>query len=316
MKSVSSLATFSRTLFCGLMALVTAAPAARALESYPAYPMGIDTTYSARVPPLPGLYGAAGLAIGGGETFVTPDGTDVPADFSIQVLATALVYTWDTTIWGGGRPVSYLGVPFINRDANVFVPTPVGTRTLSYDDLTIGDIVVGQAIGWQNTDQWQTKLGIEFHLPTGSWENNGFVSNSNNYTTIYPYAAATFRNEANDHFSLKAMLGIPLENKDTNYTSGKYVIVEGAIGKGINEQWGIDLAFFAMRQFEDDEGPGVNPATGNRTELYGIGPQIRYNFGPNNALFVTARYFHEFGARNRPEGGRFFIQAGIPLMIR
>ncbi|WP_299774030.1 transporter [uncultured Tateyamaria sp.] len=304
---------WARTISLGLFSVtsVILADTAAALESYPAYPMGVHTTFSAKVPPKPGFYLGAGLAIGGGDTFVSPSGQDLEADFSIQVLSTALVYSWDHEIWGG-RPLSYLGVPFINRDAAVIAPTPMGPRTLSYDDFTIGDIVVGQALGWQNNKNWSTKAGLEFHLPTGDYE-PGFTSNSNNYVTAYAFGAATYHNASNDHFSIKAMLGVPFENPDTNYHSGKHVIVEGAIGKGISPRLGIDLVGFAMFQIEDDRGPSVDPDTGNRTELYGIGPQIRWNFGPNNAATLSVRYLHEFGALNRPEGGRFFIQTAIPL---
>lgn len=302
-------------LIAGAAAVGASAPA-MALEAFPQYPLGADTTYSAAVPPVGGWYGGLALGSARASTFRDAAGKSIDPNlkFKVDFGAAVLAYAWDTKIFGG-RPITFGTLPFLSQDTAATVTMGPHSRTLSYKDATIGDMSIGQLIGWQVNKNWSVMAGAEVYLPSGSWVNNGFVSNGANYSTFYPQFRVSYHNARNDHFSFKMLLGIPTRNNATGYKSGKHVIVEGAYGLGIRPNLGVDIAFSGLKQITDDRGPGVDPATGNRSQVFSIGPQIRYSFGPHNAIQMSVKYLHEFGSRRYPQGNRLMVQFAMPLWI-
>lgn len=308
----------------------------------PQYPSGVDTLYAADYPPIPGLfmfgyglrYEIDNVRDGNGRrTFNGFRG-------SVTGFALRPLVVWDTTFLGA-RPISYIVLPFLNTDitarsVNTFAPpgAPVPAQ-LPYSALNggrngqsnfgLGDITLSQNLNWKFGKEWSFNAGIDIWAPVGDYNKNRFFNvAATNAWTFYPGAELTWRSEENHHFSFKAQYGFSTRNAQNGpdiftpnglslarYQGGQHVILEGAVGYGVTKAIGVDLTGFALIQTTSDKQFGQNVAN-SKTQLFGLGPQLRFNVGPGA---IAVKWQKEFDARNSPQGNRFWIQAGIPLWI-
>ncbi|KQT44594.1 hypothetical protein ASG43_14855 [Aureimonas sp. Leaf454] len=282
-----------------------------ALESNPPYPIGVDTLYAAAYPPVTGLLLNTYSLYYSADTFKDVNGNETLADFDLDIAVQAfrVVGTWDAEILGA-RPISYLILPGFHMDGAL---SPVAGLNFEDERFAVGDISFGQLLQW-TSGPWSLTAGAEIYAPTGSYKEDRTFNVGTNVWTFYPQVAATYMDASNNHASLKLQYGFQTENDATGYQNGQHAIIEAAVGIGATQQLGLDLAGFALLQTTDDEIAGArDPAKGGRTRLFGIGPQLRYNF---NGGALTAKWQTEFGARNTAEGNRFWFQLGIPLSVK
>lgn len=306
-------------LALGLALSVTGREATALETGLPAYPIGVETLYPAAFPPVPGVFinfYALQYSI---NNVRDAEGRKVFTRFEGDVTAAALrpFVVWDTEILGA-RPVTFITLPVFYRDvsAAVDVPTPAGPLTVFEGGQTrtgFGDVSIAGLLSWHRPGGLSWTAGFETFIPTGDYRaRQAFNIGVTNTYTFYPQASVTWRPAGNHHASLKLMYGIPLRNESTDYRSGQHIIAEAAVGIGITETIGLDLTGYALFQTTDDDAPGRSFPNGNRTRLYGVGPQLRVNVGPG-AFSVS--WQREFGARNAPEGDRFFFRIGLPLYV-
>ncbi|WP_376099839.1 transporter [Roseomonas sp. CCTCC AB2023176] len=308
------------TLAAGLLLSTVWGREARSLENgLPAYPIGVETLYPAAFPPVPGLFINFYTLQYSIDNVRDAEGRKVFTRFDGDVTASAVrpFVVWDAEILGA-RPVTFVTLPVLYRhvSAAIDADTPAGPLTVfqgSQNRTGFGDVSVAALLAWNRPGGLSYTAGFETFLPTGDYRaREDFNIGVTNTYTFYPQASVTWRPPGNHHASLKLMYGIPLRNGSTDYRSGQHLIAEAAAGVGVTDTVGLDLTGYALVQTTDDNAPGRSFANGNRTRLFGVGPQLRVNVGPG-ALSVS--YQREFGARNAPEGHRFFFRIGLPLYV-
>lgn len=309
---------------------------ANALErGAPGYPLGVDTLYAADLPPITGLFLLNYTLNYDIKNVKDGKGNDLFGGFGGRVTGDGLrpLYVWDTTVFGA-KPITYLVVPIIDRSFGAdtlripggpTVPfSAVNRGSNSQSNTGVGDLFIGQVLDWKLGQELSAFVGFEAELPTGDYDKNRFFNiASTNYYTFTPNAGLTWRSTDNNHASLKVQYSTSTQNRQNTpgdlapgidlagYQSGDFVTVEYAAGVGLSKQWGLDLVGFAMVQTTDDKQNGVR-LPDSKSKLFGIGPQLRYNFGPG-ALALKVE--HEFGGRNSPEGNRYWFQIGFPLWV-
>lgn len=329
--------TFARPARYGaaLALMVGVATPAEALQrGMPQYPIGVDMLYAADYPPVTGLF-----LFGYGLHYTIDNvrdglGREIFNGFQGTVSGFALkpTYVWDT-MFLGARPVTFLVQSFLYRDfsastVNTFAPSPAPATvpfTAGHENFGLGDLNVSQNLNWKLDKGWSVNLGLDVWLPTGDYDKNRFFNvGSANAWTFMPGVAVTWRSPDNHHFSAKAQYAISTKNRQSgpddftatglslaNYRSGQFLAMEGAVGYGVTKEIGLDLTGYAIIQTTPDAQNGADVAN-SKTQVFGIGPQLRYNIGGGA---IAVRYQKEFDVKNAPQGDRFWVQAGIPLWM-
>lgn len=327
------LASFAATAVLGSVAFST--PVQALQRGAPSYPIGVDTLYPADLPPISGFFLLTYGLNYDIHNVKDGKGNDLFGGFDGRVTGVGLrpLYVWDTTVLGA-RPITYAVLPIIDRSFSASTLNIPGGPTVpfaavnlgktSQNTTGLGDLFIGQVFDWKLGSGVSAFVGFEATLPTGDYDKNRFFNiASTNYYTFTPNAGLTWRSPENHHLSIKLQYSTSTQNRQdapgllptgidlAGYQSGDFVTVEYAAGIGLTKEWGLDLAGFGLVQTTDDKQNGVT-IPDSKSRLFGIGPQLRYNFG---AGALALKLEHEFGARNSPEGNRFWIQAGFPLWV-
>jgi hypothetical protein len=109
------------------------------------------------------------------------------------------------------------------------------------------------------------------------------------------------------------------KNPDTQYRSGIDFHFDWGASRYLTKQLFVGVAGYAYQQITDDS--GQNPILGGfRSRVFGVGPQIGYNFPVGDMQgFLGLRGYGEFGAANRPSGWNtwltFTISPSAPTAV-
>ena len=93
----------------------------------------------------------------------------------------------------------------------------------------------------------------------------------------------------------RVTFGMNSVNQDTNYRSGNFLYLEGAVMK-VWGQWGLGLNLSGTQQVTDDTGTGA-PADGFRYRNYAVGPFLAYKL-PLKDAGINLSFSQNFGSRN------------------
>jgi hypothetical protein len=297
-------------------ALAGASSAANALEQPPQYPIGVGTVYDAFYSPVPGLTAFIYSLNMSDASLRNFYGEASPPNSSLAVNALALriLNVWDAQFLGA-RPITWGVVPVAYFNGTLDLQN-AGLGVIHEGDWMLGDTGIGQGLSWHFGNNWSAQVSLEVYLPTGPYStavNHPFNFGSN-MVTFYPNAGVTYWNhDTNDTFSYKLQYIVSTENPATHYQNGDSVEMEGGAGIGLgrfglNKNLGLDVVGFALMQTEDDSGPGMAP--GQKSQLFGLGPQIRYNFEHGG---LAIKWEHEFDGKGICQGERVWAQTAFPL---
>jgi hypothetical protein len=131
-----------------------------------------------------------------------------------------------------------------------------------------------------------------------------------NYWAIQPVFGISRIDPNGLNADAKVMWTYNFKNKDTDYRSGQELIVDYAVGWGLNNGWTLGLGGYAYQQLTNDKQNGAT-VPDNKGRAFAIGPSVRYDSG--KGWFITAKYQAENSVRNRPEGTAFWLKFVHPL---
>ena len=199
--------------------------------------------------------------------------------FDVDAIALRLDWVKPVTIFGADRWGTLVAVPLLD------VPFRRG----------VGDLTIGNGLHWTFAG-YHAMLAADVVLPTGARDigRNQWVFRLNHMGTWFP-------SERWD-VSYRLHTDINLRNRDTGYRSGQTVYLNLAVGYKPTQATTIGVSSYALQQVTDDD-PG-----GNRIAVRGIGPAVKHFF--SNGVFVTASWYRESGARNRPQGDNVWLYVG------
>jgi hypothetical protein len=281
------------------------------------YPFGVETNYNGLMLPE-GLhtfiyyshYSASHMKDNNGD-----DNRQL-AKFKIEANIAALRFSY---IWPGvhvfGANVEtrvVQSVAAIDLDMAVARRAPLGPLDRSGSRTGLADTSFSPFIlGWHSPSYHQT-VGLDSHLKLGAYDVSERVNTGRNYYQIAPFYAMTWFPAKGFDVNAKIRYAINSKNKETNYQSGDELSLEFSGGYRVSPKLAIGINGYLYRQVTDDKQNGVKVnGNGNRGSVNAIGPYIAYSFTPNLTVIVKAQ--SEFGARNRPEGTRLWVQARIPF---
>lgn len=224
----------------------------------------------------------------------------------------------------GGQPGLSLWVPYVDTDLSLTgngvlsltrpsgetVDIPLsGSAELS--EKGFGDTTVIGLLGWHAGYLHYTAM-LNVYIPTGEYDKNNAVNPGRNHWAIDPMAAVTYLNEKIG-LELSGAAGITFnfENSDTDYESGEEFHLDLAVMQHLSDKFRFGLVGYAYKQLSGDSGSGAPDDFKGR--VYGWGPVIggTIPLGQKHNLFLNARYYNEFDAKNRLEGEVFLFTATV-----
>lgn len=277
------------------------------------YPMGVETNYNGVMLP-DGAHWFAYYSHYSATHSRNGVGIDNPqlARFRIDsdVVAPRLSYVWPGLTLFGARVETRVvqAIASVDLDAAIakrgLPPPDRGGYRLGLADMAFTPIILGWS--WSN---YHHTVGIDTHLKTGTYDVGERVNTGRNYAQAALFYAFTWFPAPGFDVNAKFRYAVNGRNKATNYQSGDEATIEFSGGYRISPDLAIGINGYVYRQTSDDRQSGIAVNNGNRGRVNALGPYINYNLTPRMAL--VAKVQSEFGARNRPQGTRVWLQARI-----
>jgi len=237
---------------------------------------------------------------------------------SITAHIFSLTHVLEPSVLGGNAGVG-LTIPYILADLGVGA---TGTITLpnrvipivgsaGFGENAIGDIILTPMIGWHRKPLHYITL-VNLYMPTGKYNDKDLVNTGHNHWAIEPMANVTYLNETIGT-ELSGALGLTFNTKNTatNYETGLESHLDIAAIQHFSEYVYVGGVWYGYYQLTGDSGSGA--ILGDfKGRIFGAGPTLggMIPLGTHK-LYANARYYHEWGARNRLEGSTIFLTAAV-----
>ena len=323
---------------------LSCAPSFAAEDAKSMYLLGVTTSMAGMTPP-PGfyassftyLYGATATGNVALSRTLGADGHSLPSFASLQTNATvkakasvaldvlSALYVAPLTFLGGNIgfgllvPVGYQGLD-VSINALSTLTFPNGTAlqrgnrfATSQNTFAFGDPLATAFIGW-NSGNFHWKLAGLFNIPIGSYDKTSLVNMGFNHWAADLTGSLTWLDPTIGlELSIAPGITFNAENPATNYRTGTEFHLEAAIMQHFSKAFSIGVAGYYYRQVTGDSGSGALLGS-FKGEVSAIGPNIAYNFQLGSVPVITsARWLHEFNAKNRMAGDAGFITITVPL---
>jgi hypothetical protein len=281
------------------------------------YPIGVETQGVGILPPEGDHWFAYAQHYAAGHQKDNAGHDNVAlAAFHLQadVVALRWSHVWRGLRMSGASVETRVVQPFAAFDLSLAIARPggVGPLDLGGDHAGLADTAfVPFILGWHG-ERLHQAAGLDTHLPIGDYDVTRRVNTGRNYWQAAPFYAFTWLPGGGWEASGKLRYAFNSPNPATHYRSGQEATFEFSGGLRISPRWAAGLNGYVYRQTSDDTVNGV-PVNGhgNRGRVQALGPFLQANFSPTVALVVKLQ--QEWGARNRPQGTRAWLQLRVPF---
>lgn len=222
-------------------------------------------------------------------------------------------------------PTYVFETPFLGAQAAVGVSALVGRNTTSVsatltgpggnsisgnrsDDIVgFGDLAPTASLTWSR-DVHNLMVYATANVPVGFYSIDRLAALGIGHWAIDGGAGYTYFNEQAG-FEWTAVLGFTYNfiNPSTRYQSGIDAHLDWAISPYVSDKMHIGAGGYFYNQLTGDSGPGA--LLGDfKSRVAGIGPQIGFFFPiADRQAYLNIKGYHEFEARNRPDGWSAWI---------
>jgi hypothetical protein len=271
--------------------------------------LGVDTVLAGVMPP-PGL--RLTTFLGYYQADKTLDGSGNPRpnisnfDLDAGALTLRFQYVWPEELWGANIETRIGLSAYVDAQVSFDLQTPVGLRHRQGSANGLGDMLFAPALlGWHG-GRFHQIAGLEFFLPTGSYDATQLANTSRGYYSGGPAYFFTWFPTDETEVSVSSIYLYNWKNPDTQYQSGQEVNIDYGLGYAVTPAWQGGVSGYYYQQVTDDKLNGVAVPGGNRGRAVAIGPFVRYH--PSAQWGITFKWQWETLVQNRPEGNRFFLQ--------
>lgn len=287
-----------------LACLLLASAAAGAAEGGgTVYPNGADNFGAGALPP-PGTYGMLFGTRYSADRVNDSSGNNlnVPGfKVTANVIAPRFIWVPGTKVLGGDLALHAI-VPLVDLKVSV--------AGASQHKSGIGDITFGPGIGYHHSPKLHSLLGVDFYVPTGSYDRAAMANIGRNYWAIEPLYILSYIDPTGFNGDIKAGYIVNQRNKDTDYKSGHEFHFDYALGWGLGNGWTAGVGGYYYKQTKADTAGGVRLAN-SKGETFAIGPSVKYDSG--KGWFATLKWQKETRSENRAQGNALWLKAVFPL---
>ena len=297
----------TRRLGAGLLACAAASLAHATENGQISYPVGVNTVLNGLLPP-PGATQFFNYSIYySADRFAGPHGGSAVPGFRLDVVAETprIVHTWERGL--GPFTISSSAIVPIQR-ARLSTPAGTGART-ALGDVILEPFMLGYA---SPARDFHAFFSPSFAVPTGAYSSSRIANTGLNTYAFLPYLSMSWFPSPQWEVSTTTLIEANTRNRATGYQSGSVAVLDYLVGYAVSPRLQLGVQGTLLKQFTDDRKDGVKVgADGFRGQAAGIGPQLRYMWGPASGIAV--KYQHEFAVRNRPQGGKLWVQFSFPI---
>lgn len=271
------------------------------------YPAGVETVMPA-VDPAPHAYLFQGFTLFySASRFNDGHGNSAIPGFRVTEFANCmkLKYNWDKKFLGGNL-MSGAGLVLGYAQIQEGGPSQANTN-LANQDLEPIFVVY-------NRENLHFHYGLDIWTPGLAYRRGDLVNIGMHYWEYEPNFAFTWMpNHGKTEVSSRFHYALDTTDPDTNYHSGNQISWEFNATQNVSKKVAMGFQGYLLKQVTDDSVKGVTVGyNGNRTQLLGLGPQVRVAV-PGGVL--AFKYFHETEVRYHPAGDAFWFEFGIPFKI-
>jgi len=275
----------------------------------------------AAVLPGPGVYFQNDVYIYSGSAGAS---RDLPIGGSIVANIDATAYIdLATGLWVvpqsvlGGNLALQATVPWGGQSVDASLALGNGLLGASRSDtvFTIGDPVVGAALGWHNGN-WHWTAGFLVNVPIGDYQEGELANVAFHRWGADLNGGLTYFDPATG-WEVSGLAGFTFngENPATDYTTGTEFHFEGALTKTFSPQFSAGLVGYFYQQVTGDSGPGATLGD-FKGRVAALGGTAGFNFQLGGTPVSTrVKVYQEFAAKNRLEGTSAFLTVTIPLGV-
>lgn len=274
-----------------------------------AFPNGGEDFLVGAMPP-PGFYGwftfnqytADELADGSGHSALPS------FDLRVNGLVPRLDWIKAVSVLGADRWGTLFILPLLDLDLAL---SPAPGVSVQGRKRGLGDLTIGNGLHW-TFPGFDMVNAVDVVAPTGAYDVADLVNPGQNKWVVRLNHMGTWHPTPAWDVSYRLHWDYNFKNTATDYRSGQTVYLNWAVGWKPRPNMTVGLSGYFLRQITDDRqgGSAVGP-DGHRVRVDGIGPCLKY-FLPNHVM-LTAKYYHEFNARNHPEGEQFWFSVTVPF---
>jgi len=286
------------------------------------YLLGSHGNFAALVPP-PGFYIEYDQII-----YTTSEGANVPQGGRLHVdLDATAILPFVTGIWApddvevaGMRPYFSLSIVsgWKHTSASAELTGPGGmvfkTNTEESDYL-LGDPVAAVGLGGGTGPFFWSGL-VSVNIPIGDYEKGRSTNVSFNRWGVDTTLSLTWFDQPSG-WEISTATGLTFngENPTTSYDTGTEWHIEAAFSKSFASGLQLGFAGYHYDQITGDSGSGA-VLGGFEGRVTGVGPTIGYTLDIGaTPVTIKARYFHEFGAKNRFAGEVVYLTLAAPIQF-
>ena len=312
-KKTTSASVHLKKLAAATLLATAAVGSANATEGgLSSWPMGIEI-YGMGILPPAGTYGQIFAGNYTADT-VRDNAGNKAAEIDLRVTSIVPRFVWVTEqkVLGGDLGFHAL-LPLNDMRLNIKNGGPHDHKR------GIGDMHLGPVVGFHLSEKLHIATGVDFVLPTGSYDKDDIINLGNNYYTVQGVFALTHMDPNGFNADVRLMYDYNFENKDTHYKSGEELHLDYTLGWGLGNGWVVGVGGHAYTQISDDKcsfsdcrDAGLVEATGgNRGRTLSIGPAVQY--ASKDGWLFSAKWQEETGVRNRAEGQTYWFKFTTPL---
>ncbi|MGV6875967.1 SphA family protein [Pseudochelatococcus sp. B33] len=317
-KQIGSTGNPRHRLFVGLTCAFSVL-AATELRAYdlPTVNLGLTSFLDGAPPSGPGWYAAQYFQYYTASRLADSQGNRLglpKQDLSVFAGLTQFLYLSPARLGPGSFGISLL-VPYV---LGADVDDGLGGAALRAErglaDIVIGPFYQFDPVMGPNGPRFIARIEASVIAPTGHYDRSAAVNPGANFWSFNPHIAGTFfitpkwTLSARLHYLWNATNNDPALSHGPGVfktRAGQAVHANFATEYAVMDKLRIGLNGYWLQQTTNTRVNGLSQS-GSKERVWALGPGAVYGFDKNNFLFVNG--YHEFAARNRPEGQRYVLR--------
>ena len=264
---------------------------------------------------LPTIYIHSSESLGADKTTIRGGRLTAGVDATADIVLALPTYTFETPVWGGQAAIAAgAGVGNIDVSVDATFNRPGGPIVSGHEqDSKLGgtDFYALGTLKW-NFGVHNVMAYSMLGAPAGAYQ-AGRISNLGiGHWSIDAGGGYTYFDKVNE-FSAVMGFTYNFENPDTHYKNGIDAHIDWAASRFVTKETHLGVVGYFYHQITGDSGEGASLGD-YKSRVNAIGLQVGHFFPVGKEpWYVNLKGFHEFGAKNRPEGWSVWLTLLIPL---
>ena len=296
-------------LLCGLHRTEVSA----AENGFSFYVPGLYGDIAIAVPPAPGTYLLSTSVYYSAKAPESLFPNEIDQNINADVFAQLLRGFWvPQEKFLGAQVLTGFRMSLMNTDISVDFKPDTGLPPLSDQKVGFGDFaILPLSLYWQYDDIYINLYQV-VSIPTGKYDQSRLANVALHHWVFNTVLAFTWL-DPKTGIEISATPGIIFntENKATNYQSGIEFHMDMMLNWRLSSSLTMGLHGSIYQQLTADK--GADPSIGDfKGQGYSLGPALIWNKTINEqTYYASAKWLHEFGAKNKAEGDLMIFSAGI-----